>query len=515
MKISHRFTMTVMMAVLVSVTLVGCHGGGVSDATPTMDRMLQDALATDVGTRYEASAADCDCTTRLMQIVQTPPASREELGEALQEFIGYVRQAPNEPACQLGLCLLMLATAADNVGADLGQDLFEAFADPNMAAVMALGASEKAGSLRARFDSPQTPVGPAQNGAELNFTEEEFRQAIRQELLPVLYNTNGGVYQRLNSVAENSDSTVPLCTFAIPGSDAVTMYGADFSMMAASVLGVYGMLLEGLAYSLDPGDWTMPEDPTQADLNNDNRITPDEYMPATSFGTLDPVYGADYMQRAYNAYVGAVDDALWATENVPTDDPTDMMNIIFGELNDPGSINIVQVEWPETSLEGFNLILRHLEAILAGPVEVTLKYYNESETAQSMPFTIDVRQLFLNPVQDIRDLLPAFEYIIPAGLAQDPSPAWEIIPLEWSDFPDLTFKGLLPDLPNAVETIEDYDYLEIELPGGHEGLNLGGPIYLPDFDATENLTPEDWEEFAAGMEAFIEDLLFLLIGLAA
>ncbi|MFO7945899.1 MAG: hypothetical protein R6V19_03670 [Armatimonadota bacterium] len=510
----YRFTVTVVLAVSLAIILAGCHGGGATP-TPAMDDVLKDALATNVGTQYGSSAADCDCTTRLMEIVQTPPTSPEALRDILREFIGYVQADPNEPACQLGLSLLMLAVAADNVGTDLGQDLFETFADPNMAAVMTLGASDKAGSLKARFDGADPSVGPAQNGDQPDFTEEEVRQAIRNELLPVLFNPAGGVYQRLSSVAKNSDSTEPLCTFGTVGGDAFTLYAADFSMMAASILGVYGSLLEGLAYYWDPGDWTMPEDPTQADTNNDGQIDPNEYLPATNFGTLDPTYGTDYMQQAYNAYVGAVDDALWATENVPADDPTDVMNMVFNQLNDFEDMIVLQVDPPETSLEGFNLILRHLEALLSGSVELTLKYYNEGETPQAMPFRMDFTQIYLNPVQDIRDLLPAFEYVIVPEQAREASqtPDWEIVPPEWSDFPDLTFNGLMPDLQTAIETLQNYQYIEIELPDGHEGLELGGPIQLPEFRAVENLTPEQWAEFTDQLEWFIMDLQFMVMGL--
>ncbi len=474
-----KLYLALAVVMIVPVVFVGCHGGGaVVPESVITDQLLRDAVGVGVTLTPQASAPDSDCTAALLALFADPPDTRLEVETALQNWIVRATANPEQAACQLGLCLLMLARGLDNVATDLGYDVFEELDGVDPGSVMALAMSENPGGLvgayKRLFSQAQTGAGTAGVIPGVDFTSEDVEDAIRAHLLPVIYNQDGGVYQRLAPFGD-SGSPDALVTLGIPGGDLYTLYACDFNMMAASMQGLRGFLLEAMAYEWAPGLWDPPDDYNEWDTNADGMLSPNEYLPPAPFGTLHG-YGALYMADALDAYRDAVERAIVAADTIP-DDPTDLLNMFFS-----GNLALATSEEP-TPLDVFKLILAHFDALLDGVQTLVLQYWNEGdETPQEMNFRVDITQAYVNPVNDIRSLLPTvpltdLEYIIAVSTQNGDG-----VGLDWNLFPDLTFNGILPDLPATIATISGYDFIAL-----NHADQIWGPIPLnPDLRGGED-----------------------------
>lgn len=494
MKIRQKIVL-LCAVVVIPLVFAGCHGSATQKAVEEIaDVLLRGAVGAPMPAAPAASAPG-GCTEALMALFVNPPANSADLSTALQDWTDAVGAHPDDPACQLGLCLLMLNRALENVAAELGYNLFEEIEPLDPTSLMTLAASDNPGGLVAAYKNLFLSKGAGVSTAGaipgVDFTSEEVEAAVRRHLLPILYNANGGVYQRMAAFGD-SGVTDALITMQPPGSEETyTLYPCDFNMMAASMQALRGFLLNVLAYEWAPGDWD-PETPiVDLDADGDGVLTPDEYLPARPFGTIR-TYGAEYMQQAYNAYVDAVDRALDATDAVP-DDPTDVVHRAFlGDGLGFDEVGLFDYTPPENPLEVFQLILRHFQALLEGEQTLTIMFWNEEEVALAraevqMDFRVNLPLMWLNPLPDIRVVLPKLA-VVPddetdlRAVRTVAAGEYYLVP-DWTDA-DLTVNGVFPDLPDLMDTLQDYNRVALD----HAG-QIWGPVEL-DFDEAD-----DWYWF--------------------
>lgn len=474
-----RVYLLVTVVLAVPLLIAGCHGSAAGPGPapgPITDAVLQAAVDTQIALNPTPSAIDSDCATELCGLLNDPPASSDEIRAALVDFTAKVNANPDQAACQLGLCLLMLARAADNIAADLGTDLFEEIANLDLQSIATLASAQGPGGLVTRYKNlfPNAPgdTDTAQVG-RLNtsqFSDADVEAALRAHMLPILYNPDGGIYQRMAKFGDCGCAD-PLVELGDVGGSVHTLYTCDFNMFAASAAGLYATLLEDMAYNVQLNGWTPPEDPHDMDSNHDGFLDPNEYFPPQPFGTLKP-NGATELGIARERYLDAIARAKTAVTSIP-DDPTDLLNMLFVSLDEElGYIIVVQVDPPENSIEALVLILDHFGALLQGEQTLELEYWAEGDAHATMPFRVNFAQMYLSPVTDFRELAPRMTITRIEPTATSPATADEYgVTFDLQDFPDPTFNGVVPDTLALLVALAQADWLQLN----HAG-QVWGPI---------------------------------------
>ena len=435
------------------------------------DAVLQAAVNTQVSPNPEASAADSNCSVELWTMLNTPPATSDEVRDKLVEFTANVNANPDQAACQLGLCLLMLARAADDVATDLGVDIFEEIAGIDLQALVTLASAEGPGGLVTAYKNLFPNVaGEADTAARDGLfsdldgrLHEELEAALRDYMLPVLCNPRGGVFERLAKLADCGCPDA-LVTLGAVGGPTFTLYTADFNVLAGGVEALYAMLLKAMAYNCQLNGWTPPDDPNDLDSNKDGFLTPNEYFPPQPFGTLKPT-GATDLGIAREDFMDAIRRTIEGLNTIP-DDRTDMLHMLFEEFDadlgiDLPQVSAAQIEPPENTIEALLLILDHFEALLTGEQTLDLEYWKEGQGHSTMPFRVNVSRQFTSPVADFRSLAPTLT-IAPLGVdlqnGDDPQSG---VTFGFQDFPDPTFNGLLPDVVVLLVVLPNADWLQL------------------------------------------------------
>ena len=473
-----RLYLLLATVLAVPVLIAGCHGGAAGPPPPPVipDAILQAAVDTEVSLNPTPSPANSDCSQELWAMLNAPPATSDEVRDKLVEFTAKVNANPDDAACQLGLCLLMLARAADDVAADVGVDIFEEIANLDLQSLATLASAQGPGGLvtayKNIFPNAVGDAGTAQAGPinTSQLADAQLEAALRAYMLPVLYNPNGGVFQRMAKFGDCGCADA-LVTLGAVGGPIFTMYTCDFNMFAAGVESLYAMLLEGMAYNLQLNGWTQPDDPNDLDSNQDGFLTPNEYFPPQPFGTIKP-NGATELGTARERYLDAIARAKAALNSIP-DDPTDLLNILFVALDDQlGYIIVVQVAPPENTVEMLVLVLDHFEALLTGEQTLELEYWKEGDRHATMPFRVNLSRMFLSPVADFRSLAPKLTIVALAVNHQNGDNGAEYgVTLGFQDFPDPTFNGMFPDAIGLLAALAQADWLQLN----HAG-QTWGPI---------------------------------------
>lgn len=464
-----RAYLLLAVVLAVPVLIIGCHGdrAGPAPGPVIPDAVLQAAVNTQVSPNPEASAADSNCSVELWTMLNTPPATSDEVRDKLVEFTANVNANPDQAACQLGLCLLMLARAADDVATDLGVDIFEEIAGIDLQALVTLASAEGPGGLVTAYKNLFPNVaGEADTAARDGLfadldgrLDEKLEAALRAYMLPVLYNPSGGVFQRLAKLADCGYADA-LVTLGAVGGPTFTLYTADFNMLAAGVETLYAMLLKAMAYNCELNGWTPPDDPNDLDSNKDGFLTPNEYFPPQPFGTLKPA-GATELGIARDRYLDAIRRTREGLNTIP-DDRTDLLDMLFMDLGmDLPQVSPAQFELPETSAEALMLMLDHFEALLTGEQTLDLEYWKEGQGHSTMPFRVNLSRQFTSPVADFRSLAPTLT-IAPLGVdlqnGDDPQSG---VTLGFQDFPDPTFNGMFPDVVALLVVLPNADWLQL------------------------------------------------------
>lgn len=448
-----------LIVVSAVLTIIGCHSSPPPETFA--DEVLNAAINSPIPMKPAISPRGADCSQGLMLMMTDPPQTREDMSAALSDWTESANLHPNDAACQLGLCMMMVARAVDNVAIDLGHDLFGAsdLLSANPLALMALATSDAPGGLAgphaASLRGSATAVGTAQLGL-LASLDMDAQAAIRAHLLPTLYTSRGSVYNRL-SYFTTLGAGRALVTLEDTEGAVGTMYAADFSLICAGVAGLSGFLADACAYNTDRGRWAPAPTLGEMDLNADGTLSPAEYLPPAPYGTLNPD-GAAQLNDAYIAYRAAVTHARAGLTSIP-DDPSDLLRALLGmDLGVLGAVNAAQMVPPRLDVERLLLLLDHLDALLSGPQQLTIEYWAEGSAHQQLDFTVDITRIYIDPLADIRDIMPSLPLIeMELSTATADTPLRPILDM----FPDLTFNGVVPNFEQLIEVLETADYVTL------------------------------------------------------
>jgi len=366
------------------------------------------------------------------------PSDADELQDQLNQWVNAVLTDPNDAAAQLGLSMVILATAGDEGATYLGYNIFEeldlqsatsmAFSDdlnPKNLIADAMTTANLRGTPRIRGGT--SPVRPMSDAGPPSVGDlEDWREAIRTHLLPAIEN----VEQRMAAIADNAVPTTLLLSYT--DGETVTAYAADFHCIAAGLQFMRCGLLMVSAINPDYGSYNWDLELADRDANSDGILTVAEYAPPAPFGDID---GASWTQAGACLRDG-VSRLQQAIQQRQVADPNELvMRALEGA--DPA-------EW--------NTYLTDAGGVLGGQVNVTVEYANwqddqwvDQDTAQ-VPFNL--RELWDNPPGSFRDLAPQ--------LTEDPQDSGAFT-VEWDDIPDKTLSGVFPD-PNQIKDLMDADY---------------------------------------------------------
>ena len=448
-----------LVVVSAVLTIIGCHSAPPPETFA--DEVLNAAINSSIPMKPALSPQGTDCSQGLMLMMTDPPQTREAMSAALSDWTEAANLHPNDAACQLGLCMMMIARAVDNVAIDLGHDLFEApdLLSANPLALMALATSDGPGGVAgphaASLRGRTAAVGTAQLGL-LASLDMDAQAAIRAHLLPALYTSRGSVYNRLSYFTALSAGRA-LVTLEDSEGIVGTMHAADFNLICAGVAGLSGFLADACAYNTDRGRWAPAPTLGEMDQDSDNTLTPTEYLPPAPYGTLNPD-GAAQLSDAYLAYRAAVTHARAGLTSIP-DDSSDLLRALLGmDLGVLGAVNAAQMVPPRLDVERLLLVLDHLDALLSGPQQLTIEYWAEGGAHQQLDFTVDITRVYLNPLADIRGIMPSLPLIdMELARAAEDSPLSPILDM----FPDLTFNGVAPDFEELIGVLETADYVTL------------------------------------------------------
>ncbi len=472
-----RFAVALNVLVVFALFTSGCGGGGSAvtpgpgpDPDPDPDPIpvaigpgpgaAADIIPTELGISTTAArnaplatAPDADnvrqaVTNEFDALMDNPPDSLAELQTLLTQFTGWANQDPDDPAAQFGLALMTAMAGLYNTGIDAG------FIEADIFAMLPASLDKSAtGSLTDLFlrpvqfaaalhlGGPQALMAPTKAAKSAipgledeGISTQDLQIAIRNYLIPSL----DSAIARLSAVANNAPAWDPLVAIG-SGDNAVNVYPADFKLVTAILRVLKSFAHELVAYQLNAGSHDWGASLASLDANNDDILTVAEYAPADPFLWR---HSAPNMQIAGVTLGTALNNAIWAVRNSNN-------SLVLGEFF--GLTRQADVDQSVAELTD-------LRDLLTGPVDVQITYNNIQATAVAPAAVRTMRTnfgaIFSDPVYDIKNLLPTLHVVGSAAEVQGAS-----------DFPDLTFHGIILD-PQPIRNIIAGDYNHVVISYG-------------------------------------------------
>ncbi|MGD9496526.1 MAG: hypothetical protein AB7Y46_09465 [Armatimonadota bacterium] len=396
------------VSVLGVLLLAGCGGGDGGNGGPQPhDWTLAEAMALpNPNTPGTASSSALDRLAGWMD-GEGLPEDDAQLQDELDWWCEWVQDQRNDPAGQLGLMMVILATASRNGADALGYDLFEELGVQDVAALAVsdtLGPAAIAGDALATIQMRGVPKLRPLNGQLSPAADddippadelEQWRAAIRTHLLPALADAQ----ERLAGLAASCNPTTALMTIQREG-ETYSVYAADCHALNAALGLVRSMLLGLTAVNMNYGGYDWSLDLEERDANGDGKLTVAEYAPAAPFGAIEAASWTAAGQVLRNA-VSSLISAL-----APACLPSDPNALIQRALADA----------EESDLEQLRTYLSDALAMLSGQVNVEVEYArwefdSAAHTAAwvdegSTEVPLNLRQAWDSPPASIQALLP-------------------------------------------------------------------------------------------------------------
>lgn len=257
--------------------------------------------------------------------------------------------------------------------------------------------------------------------AATNPTPDALAADVKNVLIPAVKDA----ISKLGTVPDTDDL---VATLTDPDGATFTVYGYDVRAYRAGLRAVLGVLDTVSAYNWTAGTFNWNRSPNQFDANKDNKITPDEYLPKSPFGTLTDKTS---LANGWTALSDAIADAVAVSET---------MN--GGEYDQTRVLaKMADAEYPVNWAE-IQSSLNRVQRMLAGPTVIEYSYWmTNAQRPMNIPLTIDLKK-FWDPGVNLRSLMPTFTYETVGGEAfTSVAPA---------DVPDMTLGGLLPNGPSEL-----------------------------------------------------------------
>ncbi len=352
------------------------------------------------------------------------PSDAGELQQQLNQWADAAWDDPNDAAAQLGLAMVILATAGDHGVTYLGYDLFEeldlqsvtgmAFsADLAPANFMgdALAIAHLTGVPRIRGGT--SPVRPMSEDETPSVGElQDWREAVRTDMLPAIANAQ----ERMAAIGDQAAPSLLLLSYTDDDDgETYNVYAADCQCIAAGLQLIRSGLLMVSAVDPDYGSYVWDLDMNQRDTNQDGILTLAEYAPPAPFGDID---GTAWSQ-AGTCLQDGVSRLIDALDKRQSADPDECVMRALAEATDTPS------EIRDYMSDGL--------AVLSGQVNVTVEYANADwengqwidEGTMQVPFNLI--ELWHNPPASFRGLAPQLYIGLSYGYyeleAEEPSPA--------------------------------------------------------------------------------------------
>ena len=261
-----------------------------------------------------------------------------------------------------------------------------------------------------------------------SITPDQIAADIKNVLIPAL-NT------AITSLSSMVDTDSTIVTLEDSQGNDFTITGNEIRAYRAGLEACLGALSTVSAYNWSCGSFDWNKETYLYDKDSNNFLTPAEYLPTGSFGTLT---STALLSNAWTALNNAVDDADAVVSKVQ------------GQEADPISLLVQMI--PSEKWSRAEKALSDAKQFIAGPVNIQYNYrvapYTEDDT---ITLTVDPSAFWTDPITDLRKLMPTFSYsveynntytelnsipdktlggVLPSGATQVPAELWK----EWFNF---------------------------------------------------------------------------------
>ena len=230
---------------------------------------------------------------------------------------------------------------------------------------------------------------------------EALRQAIHDTYVPQLLE----IVDRIVEIGEANPGVIAVAEYEDTRYD---IDQGDVLLLGGIVREVIALIGMWSCYSWDRGEWIAPEEFIDLDANDDNKITPAEFLPDEPYLTLVEDNFADLG----DSIKGGVTEMIAGLQSTLDEEDEQTYDIIPNDDPDVQEL-----------LQAFIEILGSVNNAMEGPVDITI---NEVTTKINI-------KAWLDDAPDFRAIAPTFTI------------EGDEIDIYYDDLPDKTLDGLFPD----------------------------------------------------------------------
>lgn len=313
-------------------------------------------------------------------------------------FDAYNTAHPSDKTGILGWSIARVACAVSDIESKYGvsSDAMASIASFQTAVTFAAsGEMAKLASVPVGFVTGHgaDALKPQADSAESRFTvkpasSDELTPAalaadIKNDLIPALQ-------EAISALAPIIADTSFLASFTVFDGQTGHIRTEEVQMYRAALETVLALLSTAVAYSWDDTGFDWARGPNEMDANLDGLLTPAEYLPGGSFGTL---VDAAAITTGWNALNAALDDAMDVAENgFAVADPDQFLQMVKS------------IDW------GMLLgALDEVDQALSGRIVVPYEYSTGVQWHRQWHetfVTVDLSRFWLNPITNLRALAP-------------------------------------------------------------------------------------------------------------
>jgi hypothetical protein len=292
----------------------------------------------------------------------------------------------------------------------------------------ALSAVNVAGALTSTLRSPSEMTSPTrQEEAEWELPAPGIVISnVRATLLPAIATARD--YLAALNLATPLGMPMP------PDEDALTFDQGDKHLLLAVIDCLSAIIYQASAYDVTGLEsFNFDKMPAEYDANSNGLITPAEYLPPAPFGTLKATGAADLLS-AQAKYQSTLDNMVTG------------MSLHLArpwQASECGELFMVEpsVYWEwwwgfgqvryQDNIADYSMIrdvAKEVRQAFSGPYTLSPTF-----TGMDNDMPVNLSRLFVNPITDVRAVLPTFTLLAPGGTVIMPG-----------GYPDATFNGIVP-----------------------------------------------------------------------